>query len=258
MATKDLKKSIDLKIIAEEQPAFINRVAQFVATKRDTIGYIVVAIVVVATIGFLMKMNSTAKENEAAVQFQNAVKQYQKDMTATSISLSAKSDTGDPSALPEMKVQTQSIGAFQAVFDNYPGTHAGHHALYMIAVSQLNQGLYEEAIASFDNFVEKSPDSPLTASGIFGKATAQFNAGHIAESLETLESIDRSHPNFKLKDVLLYETARRLESLNRKSEARNQYESIIERYPDSPWKAMSEKALEKLDVSNGGDDNKTT
>jgi len=249
MAKKKVKGSTDLKIISEEQPAFIARTAEFFVRNRDTVGYLVVAVIIIATVGFLMRMNSQAKENEASVQFKNAVNQYQKDMAASSISFEAESENKDAES-PEMKVKTKSIGAFQSVYDNYSGTEAGRHALYMMAVSQLNQGRYEEAIDTFDNYLSKYPETILAGSSSLGKATAQFNLERFQESLETLNTLETKYPDFKLKDVVQYEKAKRLEALERTADARAAYEMVIEQYPDSAWKSLSEQAIEKLDEDN--------
>ncbi|HPQ39884.1 MAG TPA: tetratricopeptide repeat protein, partial [bacterium] len=212
------------------------------------------AVVIVSTVVFLMQMNSRAKESEASAQFQSAVKQYQQDLAASTISFDAQSEDGT-TQVPDMKVQTKSIGSFQAIYDNYPGTDAGRHALYMVAVSELNQGQYEEAIASFDNFVSKYSDSLLAASSLLGKATAEYNMGRTEQSLESLKQIETRYPNYPLKDVLTYEMAKRYQAMDRIPDARQKYEEVVEKYPDSSWKTLSEKALEELDNSKDKSDN---
>lgn len=249
---KKIKESADLKIISEEQPEFISRVAEAAVRNRDTIGYIVVALVIVSTVVFLMRMNSQAKESEASAQFQSAVKQYQQDLAASTISFDAESEDGTAKS-PEMKVQTKSVGSFQAIFDNYPGTDSGRNSLYMVAVSQLNQGLYAEAIATFDNYVSTYPESMLAPSCLLGKATAQFNLERVDQSLTTLKTLQSKYPDYPLQDVLIFEMAKRYEALDKVTDARQAYEELLDKYPDSSWKALSEKALEALDKTTDND-----
>jgi len=256
MAKKRVTKNVDLKVISEEHPEFISRIAQFFTRNRDTIGYMVVGVLILTAVFVTMNINKKSKEAEASIKLQAAIKQYQQDLAASSISFSAKAEDEDAS-LPEMQVKAKASGAFQSVFDNYPGTKAAENALYMVGVSQLNQGNYDEAIATFDNFLSTYPNDVLTPSGKLGKATAEFNAGKNAESLATLQGIEKRHPAFYLMDVVKFEEAKRFEALDKIEEARNNYNVIIEQYPDSQWKTMSEQAIDRLDKTASRADNKT-
>ena len=161
--------------------------------------------------------------------------------------ISFKTETDADSANPEVKVEAKSPGAFQSVFDNYPGTYSGQNALYMVAVSDLNTGAADKALDTFDRFLSEYPKNPLAPSAALGKATALFNLNRTAESLQLLNQIEADYPNFKLMDVVVYEKAIRQEALDQWDEARTSYQLVIDRYPDSSWKTMSETALKKLD-----------
>ncbi|MCD4655761.1 tetratricopeptide repeat protein [bacterium] len=256
MASKRTQRGADLKVISEEHPEFIGRIAEFFSRNRDTVGYLVIGIIIVVAVVFLMDMNSRAKEEEASVLLQSAIKQYQQDLTASSISFSTQTEE-DAENAPEIVIQAKAAGIFQSVFDNYPGTDAGENALYMVGISQLNQGDYEQAITTFESYIAKFPNSYMTASGKLGKATAEFNFGNKEQSLATLQNIEKNHPNFYLMDVVTYEQAKRYEALDNFGEARVKYQTIIDQYPDSQWKTMSEQALDRLDKEHSEADNES-
>lgn len=250
MANKKNTKGADLRVITEEHPEFVAKTAQFLTKHSDIVGYLAVGIVVLCAVGFLMQMNSRAKEEEASAHLQNAFKQLSKDRATNSISLTATTEDGKETDAPEIVAKAKAIGAFESVYDNYPGTRSGQNALYMVGFSQLQNGKLSEAIESFNSFTQKFSNSPLAGSCLLGKATAEFNLGQAEQSLATLKSIESTYPDYYLMDVVMFEQAKRHEALNDMSKAKTMYTRVVEEYPDSQWKTMSDTALEKLDKEN--------
>jgi len=248
VVAKQVKNNVDLKLINEEQPAFVVAIVRFFTRYRDVLGYLLMAILVVGVLSVLMAYNNRVKNTEAAELLQKALKQYQQDVAATTISFQTESpdDQGDATT-PEIAIQAKSAGAFQAVYDNYPGTDSGRNALFMVAVSRLNLGVNDEALDAFDIFISKYPDNLLTPSAQLGKSTALFNLGQTSESLDLLNTIESQYPTFNLLDVVAYEKAKRYESLEQWNKAKDAYQSIVDHFPDSTWKSMSDNALQSLE-----------
>jgi TolA-binding protein len=243
MAKNSRKKSRDIRVITDEHPEFVGNVAQIFLKHRNLIGYLFMGFLVVGVLFLLMQHNNRVKNNEASALLQNALDQYQKDMAASTISFQTDADNDEA----QMKVQARSPGNFQAVHDNFPQTNPGRNALYLAATSHLNLGDNQNALEIFERFIQSYPDNALIPSAKLGKATALFNIGQVTESLDMLHHIEQTYPDFTLKDVVIYEKAKRYESMENWTSAQNAYETIIEDFPDSAFKAMSDNALKTIE-----------
>lgn len=245
MATRKVKSSADLKVITEEHPSFVGKIARYLIKFQDVLGYTLVGILIIVAVIVLLNYNKKAKNAEASASLQSAFKQYQQDLAASTISFQSESEEGKSET--EVKTEIKSPGAFQAVFDNYAGTDSGDNALLMVGFSNLNTGANAQALEAFDKFLSINPDHPLAASALLGKATVLFNTDQVNESLTLLKEIGIKYPEFKLLDVVGYETALRYEALGQWEDARKSYQAVIDGYPDSTWKQTCEIALKKLD-----------
>ncbi len=245
MANRKVKNNVDLRVINEEHPKFVSSIARFLTKYQDVFGYALVGVLIMSAVIVLMNYNRDAKNIEASASLQSALKQYQQDLAASTISFQTEAEQDSPS--PEVKVEAKAAGAFQSVFDNYPGTPSGRNAQYMVAVSYLNTGTNDQAVEAFDTFLADNADHPLAPSAVLGKATALFNAGRTEESLALLNQIESDYPVFKLMDVVTFEKAKRYEALEQWDNARKSYHSLIELFPDSTWKSSGENALKKLE-----------
>jgi TolA-binding protein len=257
MAKRKVKNSVDLRVISDEHPQFIARTARFISKYRDYIGYTLAGVAICGVLLFLMAYNNRVKNSEASALMQDALQQYERDLATSTISMMASDEDGEPVEGPELKVQSKSAGSFQSVYDNYPTTNSGKHALYMLGISHLNLGENNKALDAFNTFLENHPDHPLAPSALLCKSTALFNMGQTTESLDLLAGIDTRYPNFKLKDVLLYEQAVRYEALEQWTQAQNTYQTVIDTYPDSAFKMLSEAALAKLEKQQAEDSSET-
>ncbi len=245
MANRKVKNNVDLRVINEEHPKVISSIARFLTKYQDVFGYALVGILILSAVMVLMNYNKNAKNIEASASLQTALKQYQQDLAAASISFKTDAEQENPS--PEVKIEAKAAGAFQSVFDNYPGTPSGRNAQYMVAVSHLNTGANDQALEAFDIFLADNASHPLAPSAVLGKATALFNSNRTEESLELLNRIKSDYPVFNLMDVVTFEIAKRYESLEQWDNARKSYQSLIEMFPDSTWKSNGENALKKLE-----------
>lgn len=239
---KELKgKRPDTKITLDEGGGL----AGFFTRYKDAFGYLGVAVVIIIAVGSLVMINNQTKEREASIKFQNAVTLFNNDLA-----VQPPAAEGVEAAVPEADTSSNTILKLNEIIDNYPGTKSGQNAQYLKAASYLNNGEYDLAIAEFDRFILNDPTNILTPSCLLGKATAEFNNGNTENSLQTLLNIQKNYPAFTLKDVLDYEIAKRYLKLENWEVARTGFQALIDNYPDSPWKNLSQTQLDKLETEH--------
>ncbi len=231
--------------IAQPQKPLEERsgISEFFTRHKDLFSYISVAVLLVAGIIVLIQINNRTKEKQASILLGNAITQLNSSLSAPNAA-TGENDTDTP------RDTTESIGAFQEIIDNYPGTKSEVNALLLMGSAYLADGRNDEAIDKFQAFLQKKPDHLLAAEAELGIATALFNKNEIKASLDKLEHIRSAYPAFPMKDVLEYEIAKRYEAMEDWDNARRIYNDVVDNFPDSPWKTMAQRKLRQLNIDH--------
>lgn len=217
-----------------------SRLDNFYQSHKDLIGYFGVAIAIIVALLILISMNKQAKEQQASVQFQEAVNAYQSRLNSLSQPQSEQADVPSP-------VAKDSIAEIQEILDNYPNTSASGNAAFLKAGVHMTEGHYDEALKVYTDWISSHSGHELVPGAMLGKATAEMNLNHFTESLKTLQDIQSQFPNFPLMDVVKFEMGKRFESLENWDSARLNYREIIDRFPDSSWRSLAETNIAEID-----------
>ncbi len=226
--------------------------AGFFTRYKDALGYLGVAVVIIIAVGSLVTINNRTKEREASIKFQSAVTLFNKDQA-----VQPPGQEGDEIISENTDTSSGTMLKLNEIIDNYPGTNSGKNAQYLKAASYLNEGENDLAISEFSTFIMENPEHALTPSCLLGKATAEFNSNATENSLQTLLKIQKEYPQFILKDVLDYEIAKRYLKLENWEKARTGFQTLIDNYPDSPWKNLSQTQLDQLETKHPSPDQDT-
>jgi TolA-binding protein len=251
MAKPRLQKKAPVKQVEQTKSSF--NLIEFYTKYRDFIGYALVGVVIIAALVSLMVLNQRSKEKEASQKFQDAITLMKSELSEDkNKDKTADQDKKEATTKPETSTDkttdktTSSINAFQEIADNYSSTASGRNSVFLLASSQLSNGNYQDAIQNFNKFQEQNPDNPLIPSCLMGIATAEFNLKQVNESLQMLDSIITKYPDFSMMDVVKFEIGKRHEAMSNWDKAREFYQEVIDKYPDSPWKSFCSKKIEKL------------
>ncbi len=177
----------------------------------------------------------------------------------------------------------QAIEEFETVIRRFPGTEWAARAQYNIGDSHFNAGRFEEAITAYNRVLEDFPRSQYIIDAIDGIQFAQLSAGMSDESTDILEEFLADNPTSTTADRLRFRQAENVfqsgdydgavrefrqylritnnrnlmpeayfnmadafQRLNRKQEAIETYETLINDFPDSDRKATSLAELGRL------------
>jgi TolA-binding protein len=123
-------------------------------------------------------------------------------------------------------------------------------ALLYIADSQFDLGDYQAAIESADKLIREFPDEEaFVPVAMMKKASALLASGQKDKALEVFDKLGE-RTGTPLADAAIFEAATLLEDQGRKEEADAKYESLVQKYPNSPY---SSQALSKLGVAPKGE-----
>ena len=108
--------------------------------------------------------------------------------------------------------------------------------------AQLFDRSFQEYKKVFDSF----PESGRVGEAVSKMANYYYQQKDYARAIDIFETVLGDHPDAKFLDVILFNYARCLYRLDRKSDARKQFDQLIADFPESPLAADAKKISEAL------------
>ena len=110
------------------------------------------------------------------------------------------------------------------------------------AADQLRDRAFQEYKKVFDNF----PDSGRVGEAVAQMANYYFQQKDYARAVDVFESVLNEHPDAKFLDVILFNYGRCLYRMEKRTEARRQFDQLIGDFPESPLAEDAKKISEEL------------
>ncbi len=143
-----------------------------------------------------------------------------------------------------MLANAQSAPQLQEIVANYGDTKAGPMAKLSLAAAYFDQGQYDLARQTFQQFETDHANHPMVAIAVLGNAQVLEAVGNTPEALAAYDQfIGRFPTHFQLPSAT-FGKARVLESMGRFDDARAVYEDFIAANPESRWISRAETGLE--------------
>lgn len=110
------------------------------------------------------------------------------------------------------------------------------------AAEQLRDRAFQEYKRVFDNF----PESGRVGEAVAEMANYYFQQKDYARAVDVFESVLNDHPDAKFLDVILFNYGRCLYRMEKKAEARRQFDQLLGDFPESPLAGDAKKISEEL------------
>ncbi|HVC96762.1 MAG TPA: tetratricopeptide repeat protein [Pirellulales bacterium] len=108
--------------------------------------------------------------------------------------------------------------------------------------AQLHDRAFQEYKKVFDGF----PESGRVGEAVAKMANYYYQQKDYARAVDIFETVLADHPDAKFLDVILFNYGRCLYRMERKGEARRQFDQLIGEFPESPLAADAKKISEAL------------
>lgn len=142
---------------------------------------------------------------------------------------------------------TAAVPKLKAAADAHPGTPAGIQARYHLAAALSALGRHDEAMAAFDEVVNRAgADSLYGRMARLGKADVQARAGQLDAAIETWKTMAEGDATVP-QDAVLMQLGRAYAQKGNTEEARKTYTQLVDTYPNSPYTAEARAELEDLE-----------
>ena len=234
MSDRLTRKEIKHQIREDGVRGALFRVFEYIAEKPGVVVGVVVGflVLVLALVGGFAYFDSRAeKANEDLAQALKIAVAPVKEEGAT------PDDPDDPSFATEDERRASTREAFEQVRSNAGSTVAGEVAELYLADAAASEGDTETARRIWSTFLDSHDDHVLALSvrlNLIHLDRQNGRAQEVADELRSqLDSAEKPLPE----DVLLYELAQTLETLDQRDEALDLYQRILDEHPKSPYTA---------------------
>lgn len=106
--------------------------------------------------------------------------------------------------------------------------------------------LFDRAFQEYKKVYDLYPDSGRVGEAVAKMANYYYQQKDYARAIDVFETVLRSHPDAKYLDVILFNYGRCLYRMDRKAEARKQFDQLIADFPESNLAADAKKVSEAL------------
>ena len=141
----------------------------------------------------------------------------------------------------------QAIDILKSMSDNYSGTNSAAKGTYLLAYTYFQKGEYENALLYFKKYLDDYAGDPiLTGAAYSGMGASLEDQGKFSEAAQAYEKGATKFADHFNAPQQLMDAARCYTAENRIADARNCYEKVIKKYPDSNFKNDAELFLAKI------------
>ena len=106
--------------------------------------------------------------------------------------------------------------------------------------------MFDRAFQEYKKVFDLYPDSGRVGEAVAKMANYYYQQKDYARAIDTFESVLQSHPDAKFLDVILFNYGRCLYRMDRKVDARKQFDHLIQDFPESPLAGDAKKISEQL------------
>jgi len=106
--------------------------------------------------------------------------------------------------------------------------------------------LFDQSFQEYKKVFDQFPDSGRVGEAVAKMANYYYVQKDYARAIDVFETVLRTHPDAKFLDVILFNYGRCLYRLDKKAEARKQFDQLIGDFPESPLAPDAKKISEAL------------
>ena len=138
----------------------------------------------------------------------------------------------------------QAVDILSNMSENYSGTRSASKGVYLLAYTYFQKGEYENAITSFEKYLDDyADDSILSSAAYSGLGACYEQLGKFLEAAQSYEKgATKFTDNYNAPQQLM-DAGRCYKLENRVADARKCYQTVIDNYPESTFKSDAELYL---------------
>lgn len=124
-----------------------------------------------------------------------------------------------------------------------------YEAMAQAASGPQGAQLFDRSFQEYKKVYDQFPESGRVGEAVAKMANYYYQQKDYARAVDIFDSVLSQHPDAKFLDVILFNYGRCLYRMDRKGEARKQFDQLISEFPESPLAADAKKISEALSRS---------
>lgn len=133
----------------------------------------------------------------------------------------------------------KAISSYKVVIESYPGSDIAPEAMRSIQYSLMALGREDEVIKDIDSYITTNPTSPFALDFQFKKAELVYTGRKYKDAITEYETIIQRFPDSERAAEALYWMIKSYLNLNDEENANKTYQRLISKYPKSDYTALS-------------------
>ena len=218
-------------------------VAEMIEERKRELTTAVVAVLVIggAVLGYLLYHNHVQAAAHAALADAIAVEEAPVGPPANPDA----PDNGLRFSTERAKAQA-ALTKYKIVADGYPSTDAGIYARYREASTWMLLGSPGEAAASYQLVIDRDGNGLYGQMARLGLAEAQAQSSQFDAAITTYKTIIDKKDTAAPIDGVIMELGRTYLDAGKKAEAQQEFNKLVQEYPDSPFSVEARQMLDSL------------
>jgi outer membrane protein assembly factor BamD (BamD/ComL family) len=146
----------------------------------------------------------------------------------------------------EREKHQAALTKFKVVADEYPTTDAGVFARYREAATWMALGTPKEAIAAYQQVVDRAGDSIYGQMARLGQAEAQAQAGQFDSAITIFKEMSQRKDGPLPVDGILMQLGRTYIDAGKPADAQQAFNRLVQEFPESPFSGDAKRELDSL------------
>jgi predicted negative regulator of RcsB-dependent stress response len=236
LTRKDIKR--------DDFAAAVGRSVEYAESHVKTILYAVGGVLALGAVAAGVWFFLGSRRQEANEALAAATKVYQAPIAATG---AKPNDPSEPSFATEAARRARAKELLEKVRDDYGMTDAADVAGLYLAPIAADEGKLDEARKLWSDFVDEHGDSMLAGEARLNLIDLDRKQGKGEQVVQDLQAMLDKGDSPLPQDVILNELAKTLEQLHRPQEAVQNYQRILDEFPQSPYRQEAQQKVSSLD-----------
>ena len=146
----------------------------------------------------------------------------------------------------EREKHQAALTKFKVVADEYPSTDAGLFARYREAATFVALGTPKEAIAAYQQVIDRAGDTIYGQMARLGQAEAQAQAGQFDSAITTFKELSQRKDGPLPVDGILMQLGLTYVDAGKPADAQQTFNRLMQEFPDSSFSGDAKRELDSL------------
>jgi TolA-binding protein len=217
---------------------------QIVEERRGPLAAIVIAVVVIAAVGFGYYGWRNHVEGKADTLLAEALALDEARIGPPAAP--GTPNSGGLSFASERERNQAALTKFKVVADEYPSTDAGLFARYREAATFMALGSTASAATSYQAVIDHAGSKLIGQTARLGLAEAQARSGQYDQAIATFKDLSQQKDGPLPVDGILIRLGRTYLDAGKKPDAEQTFTRLVAEYPDSPFATDARRELDLL------------